>query len=130
MAAQVVGVIAGVAVCRMLAHTVAGWLGEPADTANVVVANVAVFAVVYLACFFLGRLMHSLLRTLHLSIVNRLAGALFCALEVALVFSLAMNLWAVVLPGSAPATADTGGMRGLVFDLAPKLLNYFQAIAA
>ena len=80
----------------------------------------------YLACFLLGRMLQSLFRALHLTIVNRLCGVAFCALEVAVVLSLFMNLWHMVSPSTAPADATTEGLRGLVYNVAPALLGFLN----
>ncbi|MDE5643449.1 MAG: CvpA family protein [Muribaculaceae bacterium] len=124
MAASVVGVVAGVAACRLLAHEVAGWFGTEAT--DLIVANVLIFVVVYLGCFLLGRLLHSLFRALRLTIVNRLCGAAFCVAGVALALSLLMNLWHLASPTTAPASASTEGLRGIIYNVAPALLGYLN----
>ena len=124
MAAQVIGLIAGVVACRMVAHRLALHIGP--DATDLVVANVLVFIVAYLACFLLGRMLQSLFRALHLTIVNRLCGVAFCALEVAVVLSLFMNLWHMVSPSTAPADPTTEGLRGLVYNVAPALLGFLN----
>lgn len=124
MAASVLGLIVGVIACRLFAHDLAAWIGP--DATDVVVANVVIFAAAYLGCFFLGRILSSFLKVLHLSIVNRLAGAAFCALEVAVVLSLFVNLWHMVSPSTAPADAATTGLRGFIYNVAPALLGYLN----
>lgn len=124
LAAQVAGVIAGVVACRLFADTLAAHIGP--ETTDTVVANVVVFVAAYLCCFLLGRLLRSLLQALHLSLLNRLCGAAFCALEAAVALSLMMNLWHAISPSGAPADAATGGLRGIVYNVAPALLGYLN----
>lgn len=124
MAAQVAGLIAGVVACRLFAHDLAARIGP--DTTDLLVANVLIFIVAYFACFLIGRLLHSLFRVLHLSLINRLCGAVFCTLEVAVALSLILNLWHMVAPSNAPADAATAGLRGIVYNVAPALLGYLN----
>ena len=126
MAARVAGVVAGAVACRLLAHEVASWFGT--ETTDLIVANVLIFVVVYLGFVILGRMLHSLFRALRLTVVNRLCGAAFCMAEVAIVLSLLMNVWHMASPSTAPASATTDGLRGIVYNVAPALLGYLNKL--
>lgn len=124
IAAGVAGLIAGVVLCRLFGHSVADLISSSdGHTTDLVIANVVLFAAGYVGCLCAGRIIRSALHSLHLGIVDRLGGAVFSALEVAMVVSLVLNLWHSVLPGSAPASPASEGLRGLLYDVAPAILN-------
>lgn len=133
---RVAGVLAGIVCSRLWAPQVGVWLmGTPdvsdsADTAllNSVVAYVVVFIAAFLAVTLLCSSLKSLLRLVHVSVLDRLGGVAFTLLEYMLMVSLALNLWVAVFPEStvrtsSTATAGTEIIGTSVLNLAPDLLG-------
>lgn len=122
MAAKLAGVVAGVVLCRCLGARLAARLPFDPDTATAVaVAHIVLFLIGFIGCLLMGRLIGSALRSIHLGFIDRIAGAAVGLLVVAVLVSLVLNLWAMLMPASAPASASSAGLRGLLYDVAPAL---------
>ena len=105
-AAQVAGLILGIAACRIfgtrLATALCGEEPSGADTAlYYVMAYVVLFLVVYVLVSLCSRLLKGVLNTLKVGILNRIGGALFNICKWMLLVSLLLNLWVAVSPSTS-----------------------------
>lgn len=122
LAAQVLALLAGTLFCRTFGTAVAEWFAPVPAFAVRTVSNVVLFGIGYGLVMSMGRLIRQLFHALYLGMFDRLGGALFCMLEVGMVVSLLMNLWAWIIPSSVPDGSNT--LRAVLFDLAPVVLGY------
>lgn len=89
-----------------------------------IIGHVALFLIVWLGVGLTARALKLVVHTVHLGIVDRLAGALFMAFKAALVASFVVNFAEAVAPASG--VANPGGELGqFVKALAPTLLGFF-----
>lgn len=133
---KLIGILAGIVCTRLwapaLARAVFG-TPSPGDSADVsllttVVAYVAVFLVVYIVVALLCSGLRGILRLAHISILDRIGGALFTLFEYMLLMSLALNLWVAIFPDSTIRSHPmvNGGCDIIgtsVLNLAPDILG-------
>ena len=120
------GLVLGVVACRLFGPAVASALasGEGAPSlATVVIAYALTFIVVFFASKLVAYACRSVLQTLHVGLADRLAGAVFRAVLWLFAISLALNVWAVLAPGSGPE----GGTARKVEAFAPWVVGQAQA---
>lgn len=133
---KLIGILAGIVCTRLWAPAVARAVfgtPSPGDSADVsllttVVAYAAVFLGVYIVVTLLSSGLRGLLRLAHISVLDRIGGALFTLFEYMLIVSLALNLWVAVFPDSTVRShpvvsggCDTIGTS--VLNLAPDILG-------
>lgn len=125
------GVIVGIIACRLFAGAVTDlFTGDNPDPNDIYVsgvfANVIIFIVAFIAARLLARLVKSVSDSLHLSIFDRIAGALFSLFEWFLILSLLLNIWQAFRPDiditSGSRIADGRAAKAVV-DFAPKILG-------
>lgn len=122
MAAQVIALLAGALCSRTFGDTVCAWFNPVPAFAVKSIVNVVLFGVGYAVVMSMGRLVREIFHALFLGFFDRVLGALFCMVEVGLAISLALNLWAIVVPSSVPGPENP--FRAVLFDLAPVVLGY------
>lgn len=104
-AAQVAGLILGIAACRIFGSRLATALcgGEPSGADTVlyyVMAYVVLFLVVYVLVSLCSRLLKGVLNTLKVGVLNRIGGAIFNVCKWMLLVSLLLNMWVAVSPST------------------------------
>lgn len=105
-AAQVIGLVLGIAACRIFGSALASALcgEEPSGTDTVlyyVMAYVVLFLVVYVLVWICSRAIKGVLNTLKVGVLNRLGGAIFNTCKWMLLVSLVLNMWVAVSPESS-----------------------------
>lgn len=125
------GVLVGIVACRLfstpLARLLAG--GQP-DANDMYISGVFACVILFIVGYFSARLVAGLVKTvsraLHLTIFDRIGGAVFTIFEWFLVFSLLLNIWQAFRPDiSVIAGSRLAGGRAAsaVIDFAPKVLG-------
>lgn len=137
---SVAGILLGILACRLfgpwLTDVFGGATGS-SDTLdmgyiNSVIANVILFLLGFIAAKLVAKLVKTVTTAVKLSIVDKLAGVVFCLFEWFLVFSILLNVWQVLRPGSDITSSSTlGGGRAarVVLNLAPTVLGSSTALA-
>ncbi len=123
----VIGVVLGIVCCNVFSDELAAKFSEPDDDPgtlllNNVMAYVIIFALGYIAGRMLGSLFSKGTRALHLGGLDGLAGAAFRMAEYVLVFSILLNAWISVFPGTE-FRSDYKGVKRFVLDFAPTVLG-------
>lgn len=125
------GVLVGIVACRLFSgHLTDLFAGSGSDANDIYVSGVfacvLLFIVGYIAARLVAGLIKTVSRTLHLTIFDRIAGALFSLFEWFLIFSLLLNIWQAFRPDiditSGSRLAD-GRAAAAVVDFAPKVLG-------
>ena len=125
------GVIVGIIACRLFSGPVTDlFTGDNPDPNDLYVsgvfANVLIFIVGFIAARLVAHLIKSVSNSLHLTIFDRIAGALFSLFEWFLIFSLLLNIWQAFRPDiditSGSRIADGRAAKAVV-DFAPKILG-------
>lgn len=137
---SVAGILLGILACRLfgpwLTDVFGGATGS-SDTLdmgyiNSVIANVILFLLGFIAAKLVAKLVKTVTTAVKLSIVDKMAGVVFCLFEWFLVFSILLNVWQVLRPGSDITSSSTlGGGRAarVVLNLAPTVLGSSTALA-
>jgi uncharacterized membrane protein required for colicin V production len=124
---SIAGVILGLVLCRVFAGNIVEYYTTPEDTAqtrlfHTVMAYVLVGAGSYLVVRVGMNLMRTMLRVLHLGIIDNIAGAAFNVFQWLLGLSMLLNLWLAIFPDSDLHT-DNQGVVDCVIDLAPTVVG-------
>lgn len=136
---SIAGIVAGIIVCRLYGHDAAAWLGRVASTPAedsaliTICAYAGLFVLAYLGCIIAASLLRKVVSSLHLGLIDRVAGAALKIFVWAMLVSLALNVWVAFAPESRPegvwarrvenlAPAVMGIATGQMPDL-PKQLN-------
>lgn len=125
------GVIVGILACRLFSDPVAKlFAGENPDANDIYVSGVfscvLLFILGYIAARLVARLVKTVAKTLHLTIFDRVAGALFSLFEWFLIFSLLLNIWQVFRPDidvTAGSSIAEGQAATAVKNFAPRVLG-------
>ena len=125
------GVIVGILACRLFGPWLTGvFTSSDADANDIYICGVFANVLLFLIGYICARLVASLIKTvthgLHLSIIDRLAGALFSLFEWMLVASIALNLWQAFRPEldvTKNSKLADGRAAAAVMDLAPKVFG-------
>lgn len=127
------GVIVGVIACRTLGDSAATLVGNllGSDSASAcyvdsVIANVVLFITGYLVTRLIAKMLRGVAHALCLGIFDRIGGALFSLFAWFLAFSIALNLWQALTPGTditAESKLSNGRAARAIIDLAPKVLG-------
>ena len=95
---------------------------KTSPTMSAVIGYVAVFAIVFIAIEFMGGRVINLVRMIHLTAADRLAGAAFGAVIGLILAGLMVVAITAVMPATPPLLRDS--------KLAPRVLQYNQALLA
>lgn len=106
------GVLLAIILCRWFARDLANAFARPGDTPETVMLHtVLAYAVIAVAAYVGVRLAAGLIRkvmdALHLSVINRAAGAVFGLFEWLLGLSLMLNLWLAFFPETELRSKNT-----------------------
>lgn len=111
---SLVGLVAGVVVCRCKGGAFAAWLGpmvspDAADSVFTLAGcNIVLFIVVYITIVIVAHLLRAIVKIALMGTLDRLAGAVFGVFKWWFLAGVVLALWAFVQPDSAVATsADT-----------------------
>ncbi len=104
---SIAGIVAGVIACRMFGPAVVDWCKsiaaeDSSDVMLTVISYAGIFIVAYFALLMCGSMMRSLISSMHLSIVDRVAGAAFKIVLWGFGLSIILNVWCAFLPHQAP----------------------------
>lgn len=124
---SIIGVVAGIILCRVFAGSLAsGLVSADKSVQSVLVANIMSYIIIFAACYIVGRLLGTaaggLLKALKLGIVDKFAGAVFTAGEYLLFFSLLLNAWIAAVP-STRILSDYDGLKEFAIGFAPAVLG-------
>jgi uncharacterized membrane protein required for colicin V production len=124
---SIFGVILGMLMCRLCASDIAAYFNKPDDTVqtqlfNTVMAYLLVGAGSYLAVRVAVGLMRSVLRAMHLGVIDNIAGAAFNVFQWLLGLSVVLNVWLAVFPDSELRTANQGA-TDTVIKIAPAVFG-------
>lgn len=122
-----VGVIAGIIICRIFGPELASAFVSPEDSESTrllhsVLAYVVLFGVCYLGGRLIGKAMSGTIDALHLSWLDKIAGAVLKLCEYLLAFSLLLNLWIAIFPDTQ-LRSSKDGLSEFVVDFAPVILG-------
>lgn len=81
------------------------------------------FVIIWAAVGFLARMLHEMIKIVHLGVVNSLLGSLLMGIKMALVASVLLNLWVAVKPDQAREIADGPDVVQQTFRLGPTLMG-------
>lgn len=106
---RLVGIIAGIAACRIYGPTLVNYFCGTGATVSdtvlyTVLCYVLLFIVVYLVALLLAHLLRGALNAVHIGVLNRVAGAVFNIMEWMLLLSLFLNLWVSLVPTTSLAS--------------------------
>lgn len=93
--ASLAGIILGAIFAGKLSEYIAPWLINLIDGSPHIIgplSYIVAFIAILVALFFAGKLLESFVDALKMTILNRLAGAVFCAAKWIVVFSIVLNL--------------------------------------
>jgi len=124
---SVIGIVLGIIVCQVFAGTLVDMYSSPTDTANTrMLHQVLAYVVLFTACFLAGRFVAGVgrrtTRMLHLTLPDRIAGAAFNVLEYMLIFSIFLNIWIAIFPGTELRSSHRG-LTEFTVNLAPNVLG-------
>lgn len=105
---RLAGIILGIAACRIYGSAIVDYFcGKGASVSDTVLYTVLcyvlLFIAVYVAATLLAHLMRRMLDSVHIGVLNRLAGAVFNIMEWMLLLSLFLNLWVSLVPATSLA---------------------------
>lgn len=127
-AGQIIALVAGIIACRTLGPMAVEWLSadNPAESsgADSALAYALTFLLVYAAVLLVARLIRGVVHAVHLSILDRLGGAVFKAGVWLLILSIALNVWAALAPSSDLTDVKAHPERARVLDIAPAVCGY------
>lgn len=124
----IAGLIGGILVCRIFGADVADWaVTRGTENAGLLRAVVycGLFLVVFLGLALVAKLVGAILSAIKLRFVDRVGGALFRLALWMLIVSLFLNVYLGICPNDkARFNVPSKPWRGMVVDMAPKLLGY------
>lgn len=123
----VIGIFFAIICCQIFGDAVAAKFGSPGDSEGTLLLNeVMAYVIIFILCYVLGRLIGLLLskttKFLHLSPLDKVAGAVFKVAEYLLCLSVALNLWIGIFPDTELRTKHDG-IANFVIDFAPTILG-------
>ncbi|MGM9827288.1 MAG: CvpA family protein [Muribaculaceae bacterium] len=121
------GVLAAIVLCRWFAADLAAAFTEPDDTPHTVLLHTVMSYVVlgvgaYVGVRIIARFMTTVTRVLHLSLINRAAGAIFSVFEWLLGLSILLNMWIAVFPETEMRSSNHA-VTDMVMDIGPKVFD-------
>lgn len=125
---SVAAIVGAIIFARIAGNTVTGLIGDDQSALAPVVGYGLAFIVAYLAIWLLARLLKLTVSTLHLGVVDRVAGAVFKALQWALLLSVALNLYLLTTDRTDELRHPGSPIIKAAIDLAPATLGYLSAI--
>lgn len=128
---QIAAIIAGIIAARLFGGNIADWISG-ADSTPGSLDTVCGYGVAFLGAYCLtwlvARMVRKVFHTVHLGIVDRLAGAAFKIAQWALLLSLAIN-FVLLVSGDDERLHDPGlPWREAMVDFAPATLGYLSDI--
>lgn len=125
------GVIVGIIACRLFSDQLAElFAGKNPDANDVYVSGVFASVILFLVGYILARMVARMIKTVSntfkLTIIDRIAGAVFTIFEWFLVFSLLLNIWQAFRPDidvTAGSKLAEGRAAEAIKDFAPKVLG-------
>ncbi len=127
------GIVLGVVAChlwgdwatRVLVEIVPESATWPApEYTTGIIANIILFLIIFLGIKIIGAMFKSALEKLHLGLLDKMAGALFCTFKYLLVVSIVLNVAYVIAPDNTILSRNAGNKPlQLTMDLAPSLLG-------
>lgn len=125
---SVAAIIGAIIFARMAGDTFTGLVGSEDSAMAPVVGYGIAFLVAYLAIWLLARLLKITVSTLHLGIIDRVGGAIFKALQWALLLSVALNLYLLTTDNTDELRHPKRPIIKAAIDLAPATLGYLSSI--
>ncbi len=88
-----------------------------------VVGNVVLFILVWAGLWFVARLIHNVIKAVHLGVVNSLLGAALMGMKVLILASLVLNLWVLIQSEKHNELMAEGHVVACTYKLAPALMG-------
>ena len=124
----IAGLIGGILACRIFGEDVATWaVARGTENAGLLRALVycGLFLVVFLSLSLVARLLGAILSAIKLRALDRVGGAVFRLALWMLIVSLLLNVYLGICPNDKGRFhVASKPWRGIVADMAPKLLGY------
>lgn len=122
-----VGVLAAIVICRWFASDLAAFFTDPSDSPQTVLLNTVMSYVIlgvgaYVAVLIIAKLMNLVTRALHLSLINRAAGAVFGVFEWMLGLSILLNIWTAVF-SDTELRSSNHAITDAVMDIGPRVFD-------
>lgn len=130
------GVVVGILSCRLFGVWLTGWCNQhifsgmgDANTAHyvsLVVAYVTLFIVGYAVTRLLARLVQTVAKSLNLTVIDRILGAVFSIFQWMLVLSILINICTVIFSFNVLKYAELahGAVGRAVADLLPVVMGF------
>jgi uncharacterized membrane protein required for colicin V production len=124
---SIAGLLLGMILCRVFAPGIIDYFNQPDDTVQTKLLHTVLTYLLIGAGSYLGvrvavYMVRSMLRALHLGIIDRVAGALFSVFQWLLGLSVVLNVWLAVFPDSDLRT-DSQDAVDAVLSLAPAVFG-------
>ena len=130
---SLVGIMAGIILCRVFAEDFAQCMNEvfldsttSKDSSrflNSVIAQVVIFMIGYFGVRIAAKVMSITLNTVKLGKVNNVSGAIFGVVQGLMLLSLSLNLWVAIFPDSEIAADSNSFFDEALIDFAPNVLG-------
>ena len=122
---SIAAIIVGILAARLIGGAV---VTDSSDTVSGFAIYGIIFVVTFVATWLLARMMSKVVKSLHLGIFDRIAGAVFSAFKWTFVLSIVLNIYMFIGGESARSMRDDANtMRCMVIDLAPTFLGSISA---
>lgn len=127
---QIAGVIAGIIAARMFGAGLADMISgaQSPGTIDTVCGYGLAFLAAYCLTWLVARMVRKVFHTVHLGIIDRLAGAAFKVAEWALLLSLAVNFVLLVTGDDERLHEPESPWRQAIVDFAPVTLGYISEV--
>lgn len=123
---SIAAVVIGVVAARLLGPAFTALISDDSSSLDSIAGYGVAFIAAYLAVFVIARIMKLTVHSLHLGIIDRVAGAAFKVLEWALILSLALNVYLLAAGDDAELRDPSKPWRKVTVDLAPATLGYLS----
>lgn len=123
-AGSIAALIVGVVAARLFGDSLAALWSSDTSAIDTAAGYGIAFLLGYGATWLVTRLMRKTVHTIHLGIIDSIAGAAFKVLQWGLILSLALNLYTLAAGHEAIEEAEGKPWRKATVDFAPAVLGY------
>ncbi len=123
---SIAAIVAGVVIARLLGSTVASWVGDGQSALDSVAGYGIAFVAAYAGVWYMSRMLRSAVRTAHLGVFDRVAGAAFKVFKWGLALSLVLNVYLLVSDNDERLHDPGAPWRKAAIDFAPAVLGYIS----
>lgn len=131
-AGHIIALVLGIMACRIFGPQVVAWLSDtaPSSTTDTAISYALTFIAAYAVVLIVAHLLRGAVSAVHLGVLDRVAGAVFKSGLWLFLFSILLNVWAAVAPGSELTDTKAHPERAYVLKVAPAVCGYVMERAA